>query len=572
MKSLRDLNAVSGRLITITDNRTPSISYSSYAIPDNLLTCNNLLLSKYRPEFGFSQIINAGPGYLDFNKSNSTNRDTDAADWITSGYRFSIDVRINFNGFSNPMSTDDLLKISNVVSWAGVKPSFAGRTYQLTGVGSGTMYAEYDDSPVWGNDGGGNPYGYRYSVFGIKNINDWNLIKNPIINLTYALSGYEIYGTLETAYRSDTWSTAFNTTNRPVDGITAPADVPEVSNANLVNFSRNRKVFAFRAGDSGEYISPNYVPAINESGSDTYSANISVTSGNLKFNAVTYGTSYSSTGNVTTINNVLRNIQYLPDSGAVGVIPLTIAVTKNNAAMITSTVDLTVADYNDLPGNLYIFTSGATFTPTATEAGRYCDIIAIGGGGGAARKSTGSSNGGGAGEVKAVTITQLPAATYTITIGAGGNRATANNTGGSNGGSTYITSNIAGNILVAAGGRGGSTTHGGNYGVGTEISGNLTGGTWWHHGGVGNTYGAGGGGAGGSGTDGNAFSAGGPGAGIDYDDFYLLSKEPDGTYYARGGSGTGGGTTSGYGNGGNGATPAQTNTAGTSGLVMIRIY
>lgn len=570
MKSLRDLNSIASLRYAITDNRVPSITYSTYAVPENTLTCNNLLLSKYYPEVGFSEIINAGPGYLDFSDSGGTNRNIDDADWITCGYRFSIDVKINFGSFSYPYSNDDIWKISNVVSWAGVKPSFAGRVYPLTGVGSGTMYAYYTGSPIFGNDGLGNPRGYRYSVFGIKNINDWNLVKNPLVNLTYLQA--EVHGTLETAYREDTWDTGFNTSNRPVDGMTAPADVVESTNANLVNFSRNRKVFAYLPGDNAQYVAPNYTPQINESGSDTYTANIAVTSGNLKFNAVTYGNLISSTGNVDIVNNVLRNFQYTPDTGFLGTVPLSLSVTKNNTQMISTSVNLTVEDYTDLEGNLYIFTSNSSFTPTASEAGRYCDIIAIGGGGGAARKSTGSSNGGGAGEVKAVTITQLPAATYTITIGSGGARATANNTSGSDGRTTWISSNVAGNIMVAAGGRGGSTTHGGNYGVGTEISGNLTGGTWWHHGGVGNTYGAGGGGAGGSGTDGSAYSAGTAGAGIDYDDFYLLSKEPNGTYYARGGSGTGGGTTSGYGNGGNGATPAQTNTAGTAGLVMIRIY
>jgi len=554
MKSLSDLNRASGRLYPVVDYRTHEIAYTSSeppSTPDAQVADVNYFLP-YRTPYGFSRIVNPAKVYLDFTSSGSTT--FTSSNVYTSGFEFSVIVDRTVSSSSlTDLST--LLSLRNHVTFAGIQNSWNGYQYPLTGIGSGTMYAQWG---AYEYDGGGNPISWIYTVRGIKNMNDWNLVKCPLISVSNLGSTLEFE--LKTSLRTDRWSTTF-TRNAGIDyGASLPVDTTDSFNANLVNFEQDR--YAFQNVD--QFIFRNYYPFINESGSSTYISNVSVTGGNIGLTANPTSSYYTLTANVSTTNTNLRSLHFKPAANVTGAKSMTINIQKDSVTLVNKTVDLTILANVPPQANTYVFTSSGTFTPSAAEkAYQLCDIITISGGAGGNKKTTspGSRLGGRAGTIIANVGVRLDNTSYTINVGAGG---TVVGTDGQPGGNTYITGSTSGNVVVALGG--GWTN--------ANISGNaITGGVWQHLSGSSNVYGGGGGGAGGPGTDGTPSGAGSGGPGITSSDYYLLGAASPFTTFGHGGNGAGGGQSyTGYGHGGNGATSTQTPGSGTGGLVIIRFY
>jgi hypothetical protein len=200
-------------------------------------------------------------------------------------------------------------------------------------------------------------------------------------------------------------------------------------------------------------------------------------------------------------------------------------------------------------------------------------IVAGGGGGGRDRAA-----GGGAGGLIYTTGANLPAGTYTITVGAGGTGATSGVTGGSGSNSVFN-----GNTAIGGGGGGSIGTvpgTGGSGGGGVSPGGGVTtaggagtsgqgfaGGSGNYTNGVQGAAG-GGGGAGSAGSNGTASGGGNGGDGL------AISIIGTSVYYAGGGGGSrawevgsGGGGLGGLGGGGNaGAAPGAAGSNGTNGL------
>jgi hypothetical protein len=288
--------------------------------------------------------------------------------------------------------------------------------------------------------------------------------------------------------------------------------------------------------------------------------------------------------------------------------PLTLAQYKGAALIKTGTDTWTfapfssgvgAADFSDAATGSYsgfkYLTFSASGTITVTTAG-FADIVVCGGGGG-----SGNSGAGGAGGVLQVTSAYLPVGTLTVTVGAGGARATTGNTsiiGGTYFGVGGGTCSLSSEPGFGGGSGGGGGSQAGAGGAGVAGQGNA--------GGTSSAPAEGGSGGGGASAVGanasgsGAGSAGGNGgAGTTTS---IAGTTPTSTYsagnYALGGGGGGGGRgsggTGGSGGGGNGvggidtatgtagaantgggggATYASTTkgTAGGSGIVIVRV-
>jgi len=194
--------------------------------------------------------------------------------------------------------------------------------------------------------------------------------------------------------------------------------------------------------------------------------------------------------------------------------------------------------------------------------------VAGGGGGGHDR-----AGGGGAGGYLASTFTLSTLNTYTITVGAGGNGATANGSKGSNGNNSIVSGTGLTTVTSTGGGGGGSNGNvngadggsggGGRGGVSSSVPGGSATSGQGNNGGTGGNNGAGGGGgAGGVGGNGNG-TAGNGGNGL------ASSISGSSVTYAGGGGGGypfGTAGTGGTGGGGAGSNSNSVATAGTANL------
>ena len=241
-------------------------------------------------------------------------------------------------------------------------------------------------------------------------------------------------------------------------------------------------------------------------------------------------------------------------------------------ASITNTAKATGGDTITTDGTYWYHTfySSGTFTPTQALTADYL-VVAGGGGGG---NGTGNyGGGGGAGGLRCtVTATggggslesalSLTANTnYTVTVGAGGAAGTGTNKGaqGSNSVFSTITSTGGGfgggESINISGGNGGSGGGRGGGGAGTAGTGTA------NQGFDGSTAGSGiGGGGGGAGSAASGSTAG---SGV------AVSISGSSVTYAAGGRGTTGGSAPAA-NSGGGGLGALSNTAGGSGIIVIR--
>lgn len=321
------------------------------------------------------------------------------------------------------------------------------------------------------------------------------------------------------------------------------------------------------------------------------------------------GDKYSLDKNILVNINTTRNCS--ADGGSGTQIFNTSTLTWNSciltscpAGKITSTNQLECVYINATGGTvstvgnykIHKFTTvgaGQAFALTSGKTTEY-EVLVVAGGGGAGSSlwSHGGAGGGGAGGLVHNTNLTIPVGNHTVTVGNGGNGATANACGrGANGGNSSI-----GAILSSiGGGAGGSGCNGGSP-IGS--TGGSGGGGGFTNYGVNNSGGAGTSGQGssggravgtGSGSNGTAGGGGGGGAGGVGNNSYVLhngglggsglSKSISGasvTYSAGGyggGNHGGGAGSNGAANSGNGANaPYAGNTGGSggSGVVIIR--
>jgi len=248
-----------------------------------------------------------------------------------------------------------------------------------------------------------------------------------------------------------------------------------------------------------------------------------------------------------------------------------------------------IASYD---ATVYSFTSGTGTFVVSAGAPVIVDYLVVGGGGGGG--SAGEGGGGGAGGLVYAKGVQLPAGTYTWTVGAGGAVGTA-------GSASSLSSSIFGNVTALGGGQGGiyqsNAFAGGSGGGGGGNAATLGGANAIGQGYAGasnvatNYAGAGGGGAGGGGglANGNTSGVGGSGLAVPItgSNVYYAGGGGGGCYNAGapGAGGLGGGglganaatgavaglanTGGGGGGSGNGSGQAA---AGGSGVVILRVY
>ena len=198
-----------------------------------------------------------------------------------------------------------------------------------------------------------------------------------------------------------------------------------------------------------------------------------------------------------------------------------------------------------------IYTSSGNFTLASAQAVKIYTIGGGGGGGSVFRGSAGGSGGGGGGMAYKL-FSNVPAGTYSYTVGGGGAGGNGSNSEtGQNGGTTSIT--IGSVALQATGGSGGARL------TGTDS----------------NTGSVGLGGAGGVGSNGDTNGTGGAGANGIYNsnDGSGIYNGLNGSNGSNGGAGGGGGGSDGSssnsalsGNGGNGSSTDYTGGGGSGGL------
>jgi hypothetical protein len=157
MNSLRSLNNRSTQLLTIPDTRSPAIVFTT-PVASQIRKNTGNSYTAYVPGTEFKTITNARGGYIDWRVDGGVCIDTSQT-VLTTGYALKFlttDIYGNYERFI----------------FGNIKANAGGRVTHLANVGSNTMYC----STVPNSDGF-----YEYTVFGIKNLADWNAIKNPTV-------------------------------------------------------------------------------------------------------------------------------------------------------------------------------------------------------------------------------------------------------------------------------------------------------------------------------------------------------------------------------------------------------
>jgi hypothetical protein len=254
--------------------------------------------------------------------------------------------------------------------------------------------------------------------------------------------------------------------------------------------------------------------------------------------------------------------------------------------------DAATGTYSSGGDNWKYITYTASGTLTVTEAG-FADVLVVGGGGGGGE---GYGGGGGAGAHLEISNVYLPAATHTVTVGAGG-VSPASTAGNGQSGNNGTSSRLGFLLSPGGGGGGGDQTdqdYGKNGGSGGGASLDGVGGSgitdYGNNGGAGQRASGlsagGGGGAGGAGAAATGSGTGGAGGAGKANSFTGSSVTRSGggggfgsTTNGAGGSGIGGNgggnnpgsTNTGSGGGGGTATVGNKGGNGGSGVVIIRV-
>jgi sugar lactone lactonase YvrE len=348
----------------------------------------------------------------------------------------------------------------------------------------------------------------------------------------------------------------------------------------------------------GEYSTNNRIRRLNLASTSvtTYAGN---GNGTFQDGIIPSGTIMTVPGTLATSRVTASNSMIV--SGGASLLPETVTSNHWTVSGFSNTITSITGTYSSTTTNdalIYTFTSGSGgFTVPA--GGLVVDYLIVGGGGGG---GTWVGGGGGAGGLVYAKDVQIPAGTYTWTVGTGGAGGTSTGSSATSGGNgTNSSISVTGLTITALGGGGGGSFpsipgQAGGSGGGssyTMLAGTAAIGQGNNGGGAG---GGGGGGAGGVGAAAGAGAAGGIGLAI--------SITGSNVYYAGGGGqcgdpvqgagGLGGGGkgaltesgggysqliaptagTTNTGGGGGGGARGSTNIggAGGSGVIILRVY
>lgn len=195
--------------------------------------------------------------------------------------------------------------------------------------------------------------------------------------------------------------------------------------------------------------------------------------GNSATNAIA-SSSYSFTGNTTQVNAEFVSMQFVPNTGAASTGTFTYTQSRDGVSQVNVSPTLT-GSTGSLPSSTYTFTSSGTWTPSFNEYYYGNAQVMLIGGGGAGQtcvQSGGSSGfydgagGGGGGRDQILTYKRggtndLTLGSHTITIGAGGARATTVDAyllGSGGSGGTTIFRSPGGSVNYGFGGSGAAGT------------------------------------------------------------------------------------------------------------------
>ena len=449
-------------------------------------------------------------------------------------------------------------------------------------------YAVAWNGSLWvaGGAGGGAAFNMMWSTDG----KTWNASSNS----TFATSGTAV------AWNGSLWVAAGNANN------TAAGSMMWSTDGKTWNASSNPTFPSY--GTAVAWNGSLWVAA--GSGGATAASNMLWSTDGKTWNAST-GNAFSTGGNG--VASALPLTTYASGGGGLQIVggssnlPTNVTGSLYNASGFSTTltsVTGTATSNVVQDATVYSFTSG-TGGFTVPTGGVIVDYLVVGGGGSG---GGGVGGGGGAGGLVYAKGVQLPAGSYTWTVGAGG-ASVATNTTGNNGSASSLSNAAFGNILALGGGGGGGYASpytglpgGSGGGAAGGVSAAYAGGSnatgQGQSGGSapglgGGQYGCGGGGAGAAGGANTATAAGAGGNGL------AIPITGSNVYYAGGGGGSqqvtpsvpgslgglgGGGTGSGQtvygvtggaansGGGGGGASGGTNTAAGGSGVVIIRVY
>ncbi|CAB4127903.1 hypothetical protein UFOVP109_2 [uncultured Caudovirales phage] len=209
MNSLTDLNKKSTQLLPIVDTRDPAIVFTTPVVSEIPTNPGNVWTA-YVPGTEFKTITNAQGGYIDWRVDGGVCLDTSQT-VLTTGYALKF-------------LTLDTGGVYDRVIFGNIKANAGGRVTYLSNVGTGTMYCQ----AIANTDGF-----YEYTVFGIKNLADWNAIKTPTINTVSQIRSANIITAYNQIALSNTVRVDANTQPRSNTALQGPTLVANFANATI---------------------------------------------------------------------------------------------------------------------------------------------------------------------------------------------------------------------------------------------------------------------------------------------------------------------------------------------------
>jgi len=207
MNSLRDLNTQSLKGLQFQDPRPSELTFDRDTPDAQVVVSYPNENFELTPGINISSMINSESKFLTLSNINTTSEST-------SGLQYEVTLYTAGNAAS--ITDHSVSNIANYVTFANIPINNAGYT-PLTNVGTGGMWANYgvNDLPNYTN--------IKYTVYGIKNIGDWDLVKSPTIAFDIASLATNKF---KSEIKGNTISKIWYTTVNPVitNELTTPSD------------------------------------------------------------------------------------------------------------------------------------------------------------------------------------------------------------------------------------------------------------------------------------------------------------------------------------------------------------
>ena len=333
MNSLSDLNTLSSQGISFSDSRTKQVTFDRTTAQNQLASIVGTDPYTLVPGINLTKLINAEDEFF-------ANNIVDGGTRTVSGLIYSINMNVSGSVTTDPDQAEAQAQaLANYVTFAGVTTGFTGYT-PLTGIGSGNMWV------VWSVNNSPSYTLLNFSIYGIRSVGDWQLVKSPVINKTVGSLSVNLFqSTLQGTNFSKTWYTTVNPSVTDELGTAGDAYYYSYNYYGGTHLTTIANVPLVTASSNANLVTSNYTCTVTAS---DVAALGNLSTGGAGGSSVWDSTNYKLTinGNAAQVNSRLGNLIYVPAQNYSGTFKLNYSL-YNPVTTYTYTADQYVKNQDD---------------------------------------------------------------------------------------------------------------------------------------------------------------------------------------------------------------------------------